>query len=107
MRRYHHSWPLNVVLILTLSFTAAVAFAQEGASADTVHNWPAWRGPLGTGASRDADPPVEWNEEKNVRWKTPLPGLGHSSPVVWGDRVYLTTAVPISPALPPRASKAP
>ena len=56
--------------------------------------WGQWRGPLGNGFTPNADPPLEWSETKNVRWKTPLPGLGHSSPVVWGDHVYLTTAVP-------------
>jgi outer membrane protein assembly factor BamB len=55
--------------------------------------WPQWRGPLATGVAPDADPPVEWSEEKNVRWKAPVPGRGHSSPVVWKDRVFLTTAV--------------
>jgi len=55
-------------------------------------NWPGWRGPGGTGVSSSASFPVEWNGT-NVRWKTPIPGRGHSSPVVWGDRVFLTTAI--------------
>lgn len=59
--------------------------------------WPQWRGPLGTGAAPAADPPVEWSEQRNVRWKAPLPGKGHSTPVVWGDRIYLTSAVPAGP----------
>ena len=54
-------------------------------------NWPAWRGPLGTGASESTDLPVKWSDS-NVRWKTPLPGRGHSSPVVWEDRIFLTSA---------------
>src|SRR5688500_9196886 len=56
--------------------------------------WPQWRGPLATGVSPDANPPVEWSEERNVRWKLALPGKGHSTPIVWGDRVFLTAAVP-------------
>jgi len=70
-------------------------------------HWPMWRGPFGTGAAPHADPPVEWSEERNVRWKTALPGLGHSSPVVWGNRIFLTTAIPVGAALPPRLSRAP
>ena len=70
-------------------------------------HWPMWRGPLGAGAAPHADPPIEWNEDTNIRWKTALPGLGHSSPVVWGDRIFLTTAIPVGPALPPRHSRSP
>lgn len=70
-------------------------------------NWPQWRGPLGTGVSLDGEPPIEWSEEKNVRWKTELPGRGHSTPIVWGRRIFLTTAVPFGPKLPPRMSGRP
>ena len=70
-------------------------------------NWPQWRGPSGTGVAIDADPPTEWSETKNIRWKTPLPGRGHSSPIVFGDRVFVTAAVPVGPKLPPRPSGRP
>jgi outer membrane protein assembly factor BamB len=62
--------------------------------------WPQWRGPLGTGVAPHADPPVEWSEDRNVRWKIELPGSGHSTPIVWGDRVFLTAAVPTGETLP-------
>jgi outer membrane protein assembly factor BamB len=55
--------------------------------------WPQWRGPLGTGEAPHARPPVEWSEGKNVSWKVALPGQGKSTPVIWGDVLYLTTAV--------------
>ena len=70
-------------------------------------DWPQWRGPLGAGVAPNADPPVEWSETKNVRWKVALPGKGHSTPIVWGDRIFLTTAVPYGEALPPKHSTAP
>ena len=54
-------------------------------------NWPAWRGPLGTGISDSKDLPVAWNDS-NVRWKTQLTGRGQSSPVVWDDKIFLTAA---------------
>ncbi len=57
-------------------------------------HWPQWRGPKMTGEAVLGDSPVEWSEKKNVRWKVTLPGTGHSTPVVWGERVFVTTAVP-------------
>ena len=58
-------------------------------------NWPSFRGPDGTGVADGQNPPVTWDVAKgeSVRWKTAIPGLGHSCPVVWGDRVFVTTAV--------------
>jgi len=70
-------------------------------------NWSHWRGPLSSGASPDATPPTEWSETKNLRWKTPLPGLGHSSPAVWGDLVFVTTSIPIGEPFEPRPDLAP
>jgi outer membrane protein assembly factor BamB len=63
--------------------------------------WAQWRGPHGTGASRSANPPIEWSESKNVRWKKELPGRGSGTPVVWGDRLFVLTAVPVNAAAPP------
>ena len=74
---------------------AATIAAAHGGDA----HWPRWRGPLDTGESPEADPPVEWSAEKNLRWKLELPGRGHSSPVIWGDRIYLTSARPIGEPL--------
>jgi hypothetical protein len=56
--------------------------------------WPQWRGPQATGISRTANPPTEWGESKNVRWKVEIPGRGSASPVIWGDRVFVLTAIP-------------
>ena len=55
-------------------------------------NWQQWRGPGRNGVSSETNLPVEWSADKNIRWKAPLPGQGVSSPVIWGDRVYLTAA---------------
>ena len=75
--------------------------------AEVTRFWPQWRGPLGTGAAPDADPPIEWSETENIRWETALPGMGHSTPVVWGDRVFLTTAVPDGKPVEPVYDHAP
>lgn len=79
---------------------------QASAQTDT-DQWASWRGPLQTGVAPKGNPPTEWSEEKNVRWKTALPGLGHSSPIVWGDRVYLTSAREIGEKFDPRPDTAP
>ncbi|MGH9672204.1 MAG: PQQ-binding-like beta-propeller repeat protein, partial [Bryobacteraceae bacterium] len=57
-------------------------------------DWPQFRGPAGQGHSSEARVPLEWSETKNVRWKVPVAGRGWSSPVVQGDRIWLTTAAP-------------
>lgn len=53
-------------------------------------NWPGWRGPLSNGVSDEKNLPTVWTPESNIQWKTELPGRGNSSPVVWGDRIFLT-----------------
>src|SRR5687767_2997343 len=57
-------------------------------------NWPQFRGPTGLGYTAEADLPLTWGGENelNVLWKSPLRGEGHASPIVWGDRVFLSTA---------------
>ena len=71
---------------------------------DFDRNWPRWRGPAETGVAPHAKPPVEWSETKNVRWKVAVPGEGSASPIVWGDRVFVTTA--IDTGKPPAAADA-
>jgi outer membrane protein assembly factor BamB len=69
--------------------------ASAALAADS--DWPQFRGPGASGVAA-GNPPSEWNGEsgKNILWKAAVPGLGHSSPVIWGDRVFLTSAVPAS-----------
>ena len=56
-------------------------------------NWPAWRGPNASGVSEERNVPLEWDAQRNVRWKTALPGPGNSTPIVWGNRIFLTQAL--------------
>ena len=76
----------------TLSAVVLIAAALP-ASAE---NWPGWRGPRGDGTSLETDVPVHWNAEtgENIHWQIDVPGDGHSSPVIWEDRVFLTTCLP-------------
>jgi outer membrane protein assembly factor BamB len=82
--------------VFTFSFTAVAASWLTAADADRF--WPQWRGPASTGVSTTAQPPTEWSETKNVRWKIDVPGRGAGTPIVWGDRLYISTAVPADPA---------
>jgi len=56
-------------------------------------NWHQWRGPMANGVAPHAQPPVKWSETDNVQWKTPIPGDGSCTPIVWGDRVFVTSAL--------------
>ena len=56
-------------------------------------NWPQWRGPEGAGISAEKNLPEEWSGTKNIQWKTAIAGRGHSSPIVWGTKIFLTTAI--------------
>ncbi len=76
--------------LVTMSGTSGLA--QEATDSDRF--WPQWRGPLGTGVAPHGEPPVEWSESTNVRWKVEIPGRGSSTPVIWGDRLFVLAAVP-------------
>jgi outer membrane protein assembly factor BamB len=73
-----------------LPATFATALLCASVSAE---NWPQWRGPYGTGASGETPLPQSWSDTQNIAWKTRLTGVGVSSPVVWGDRVFITSQV--------------
>ena len=78
-------------LSLRLVFSVVVLSLSSFSHLRAESNWPAWRGPLGTGASDATDLPTKWNDS-NLRWKTELPGQGQSSPIVWENRIFLTSA---------------
>jgi outer membrane protein assembly factor BamB len=81
--------------------TTQIALANTNAAADLLHTWPHWRGPLASGVAPLANPPVTWSETNNVRWKISLPGKGHSSPIVFGNRIYVMGAAPVGEAQRP------
>jgi outer membrane protein assembly factor BamB len=74
--------------------TAEPGSRAAAASVADPSAWGQWRGPLATGVAPTADPPIEWGETKNVRWKVEVPGRGSGSPIVWKDRLFLLTAIP-------------
>src|SRR5262245_10999327 len=81
---------LQACLSQWLVLVSLATFAAPSVAGDT--NWPRWRGPQQDGHSADTNLPVKWSAD-NVVWKTPLPGIGQSSPIIWGDRIFLTAAL--------------
>lgn len=81
------------LLIFTGCFVIITAFGPRTSHAAPGSNWGQWRGPEGNGVSSETNLPTEWSGNKNIKWKTPLPGRGHSSPIVWGNKIFLTTDI--------------
>ena len=87
-RRLFHFRPTFIALFCILILNRA----------GSAENWPQWRGPRGDGSSLDKRAPLQWDgvTGKNIAWRSSVPGEGHSSPIVWGDRVFLTSCVTAS-----------
>jgi outer membrane protein assembly factor BamB len=81
--------------VASMGFVAVFStlFLMAGNAGDFERNWHQWRGPYMTGVSPAGNPPVEWSETKNVKWKIPIPGRGHATPVIWEDKLFVLTAV--------------
>ncbi len=84
---------MTVLFGLAAGLCAFICFPAAGQNAASHANWPQWRGPGSQGISAEENLPTEWSDTENVLWKTSIPGQGFSQPVVWGDRVFLTSDV--------------
>lgn len=84
----------KIILSGILLMFSGFLFAQDK-SIDYDKNWPNWRGPFANGISPDGNPPLTWSETKNVKWKVAIPGTGYSTPITWGDQIFLSTAIEI------------
>ena len=82
------------VLPLALFLLANIHAQDADILPDQIDYWPQWRGPQASGVAPTAHPPLEWSETRNIKWKIDLPGKGSSSPIVWGDYVFVTAALP-------------
>jgi outer membrane protein assembly factor BamB len=80
---------------MTIAFVLAAVVLM---ASDPNDNWPQWRGPDGSGVAASSGYPDDWSPARNIAWKTEIEGRGHSSPSVWGDRIYLTTSIEGGPA---------
>src|SRR5438552_963093 len=63
-----------------------------GGPAGRADNWPQWRGPTNDGICKETGLPVKWGPGDNIAWKLPLPGMGGSTPIVWNDHIFFTSA---------------
>ena len=81
---------ISFALIAALLLKVGVGIATTASAAG---NWPQWRGPDGSGISAEKNLPAEWSTTKNIKWKTPIDGRGHSSPIVWDNKIFVTTAI--------------
>jgi outer membrane protein assembly factor BamB len=92
---------VKVSRITSLALLVFLSLTTVGSAA----NWPQWRGPDGSGISNEKNLPAEWSPSKNIKWKTPIAGRGHSSPIVWGKYIFVTTAVEGEPVPGAKAAK--
>jgi outer membrane protein assembly factor BamB len=81
------------ITTLVISFLVTLTLLNSNAGASGPSNWPQWRGPDGQGVSMETGLPTEWSGVENVKWKTAIAGRGHSSPIVWGKKIFLTSAL--------------
>ena len=96
-----HRVTLLMASLVTLAAGAVNALATQPAG-----DWPQWRGPAATGeAALDAKPPLTWAEDSHIRWKVGVPGRGRSTPIIWKDRLFLTTAVETATPVDPEKVK--
>lgn len=87
----------------TQVIAALVLFANFLPAEEIPDNWHQWRGPEANGVSKTAKPPLTWSAKENIQWKAPLDGFGTTTPIVWGDQVFVLTAIntgKVDPSLP-------
>ncbi len=98
-----------VTVCVGLLSAMAMAAAPTEPASQAERNWPHWRGPLSNGVAPLANPPIEWDENTNIKWKAKIPGESSATPIVWGDQIFLITAVKTDREVdtPPSAADAP
>ncbi len=95
------SFEFHVLILLVVSLISLTARGELSACQVTTtdnsdekgRNWHQWRGPDATGVSKTADPPLNWNDQTNIKWKIPIAGEGSSTPIVWGDVIFILSAI--------------
>src|SRR5712671_2647651 len=95
----------SALLVAVLGVARLSGVAQDAPSS-AEQNWPQWRGPLQNGVAPRADPPTEWSETKNIKWKVKIPGEGAATPVIWENKVFVLTAIPTGKKAEPKPDDA-
>lgn len=93
----------SLVLLGGGLFIGTAAVVAQDATPEQLANWHQWRGPLATGFSPTATPPLVWSESQNLKWKAAIPGAGKSTPIIWNDRIFLTAAINSNKVVPTAA----
>jgi len=85
----------SIGTLFLLSAVVVLSLPVAGQKSPAAANWPSFRGPNASGVADGQPLPADWDvpTSRNVRWTTPIPGLGHSSPVIWGDRLFVSSAI--------------
>ncbi|MCG9127963.1 PQQ-like beta-propeller repeat protein [Candidatus Poribacteria bacterium] len=87
---------LSFLVIFTIFTSNVVAENHSNSDVDSNNfeqNWHHWRGPNTNGTAVNANPPITWSESENIRWKVTIPGMGHATPIIWKDKIFIQTAV--------------
>jgi len=81
-------------ILLVVAIVLGMIIVLQGQNENDLVNWPSFRGPNASGIAENFATPISWDVEtlKNIKWKIAIPGLAHSSPIIWEDRMYITTA---------------
>ena len=77
-------------MILALWVSDSLILANVSSETQLEKQWHQWRGPHATGVAPHSRPPTEWGPDKNIRWKTAIPGLGHATPIIWGETIWVS-----------------
>ncbi|MDZ7345141.1 MAG: hypothetical protein ONA90_11580, partial [candidate division KSB1 bacterium] len=95
----------KIFAVVALICWCAFLVGMNDAGVEYDKYWPQWRGPRATGVAPYGNPPAEWSEQKNIRWKIEIPGKGLASPIVWGDQIFILTAIETDKLLQPQSRK--
>ena len=91
--------------ILVCLYFVPVLVSGADPSAEYERNWPQWRGPNANGVAPYGNPPIEWSESKNIKWKIELPGKGHATPIIWDNQIFVLTAIETDKQVDPGEGK--
>lgn len=81
-------------ILLAFCLFCFTALVNTSSAQDAMDYWPQWRGPVDNGIAVKGNPPVKFSESENLKWKLPIQGKGHATPIVWGDKIIIETATP-------------
>ena len=91
---------MKQLLSIITALVLAQLFSGKISADEEQMFWPQWRGPTWNGVAPQADPPITWSKTENISWKVPVAGRGWGTPIVWGNRIFLLTAIAFDKKMP-------